>query len=223
MGAQKYVDPLDVACHTNDMSELIGQFTANRVHVVRHNFEPNKPLSELIESFVAAYAGPPFLLRSTKGVYVDSVTFARGSYRQEDDAARLAVERAKRYPFVVGRAAMRPLYAQSAAGTDKVDLKAYRIGLLPTNQDAFNRLADTLDIYPRVLPAAAPEKHYLFLDVPADAARRVDVDEAEEEFKQTLVDNIQKGLFAATIAGIRSQEVPLRYAKRVIIDRSTDI
>lgn len=191
------------------MTELIGRTTAGRVHVVRHSFEPNKPFAELIEEFAGSHVRPRFLLHSTKEVYVDSVAYARGSYREEDIAARAAVERAKRHPFIIGKAAMRPLYAKtSQPGNENVPPRAYRMSFLPVDQPAFNDLAASLDVYPSAIPHQDPPRHYLFLDLPPIVAFMADREEAEETFKTTVSEGVRRRMFSATIAGLRSIEAP---------------
>jgi len=203
------------------MTELIGRTSAGRVHVVRHAFEPNEPLTELIETFARPHVRPRFLLRSTKEVYVDSVTYARGGYREEDDKAKAAVEHAKRHPFIIGRVAMRLLYPPTVSSDgERGAPRAYRMAFLPTDSDAFGALASSLDVYPSVAPHVDPPRHYLFLDLPASAAYMPGQELAEETLQETVVRSVQKGLFSATITGLRSIEAPLRHA---VIRESTSV
>lgn len=195
------------------MTELIGRTSAGRVHVVRHAFEPNEPLAELIETFARPHVRPRFLLRSTKEVYVDSVTYARGGYREEDDAAKAAIEHARKHPFIIGKVAMQLLYSQSDRQDDGRGVpRAYRMAFLPTNYTEFDELAHSLNVYPSVAPHIDPAQHYLYLDLPATVAYMPEQAEAEDTVRQTIANGVRKGLFSATIAGLRSIEAPLRHA-----------
>jgi len=193
------------------MTELSERTTAGRVHVVRHSFEPSTPFQELIEDFAGSYVRPGFLLRSTKEVYVDSATYIRGGYRDEDKIAQKAVEHAQRRPFVIGRAAMHFLYAKSTNAEIEGGVPVgYRMFFAPVNQASFDTLAASLDSYPSTKPRKkSPLHHYLYLDLPLGAAFIPDLEEAKEELRSTLADGVAGRLFSAAIVGIRSKEVPL--------------
>lgn len=192
------------------MTELSERTTAGRVHVVRHSFEPSTPFQELIENFAGSYVRPGFLLRSTKEVYVDSVTYTKGGYRDEDRLAQKAVEHAQRRPFIIGRAAMHFLYGKSTNAEIEGGVPmGYRMFFSPVNQASFDTLAASLDSYPSAIPRKKSPHHYLYLDLPLGAAFIPDLEEAKEELRASLADGVAGRLFSAAIVGIRSKEVPL--------------
>lgn len=212
------------------MTELIGQTSSGRVHVVRHVFEPNLPFAELIEDFTGPNEGSRFLLRSSKEVYVDTAIYTRGGYREQDEYVLQEVERAKQYPFIIGRAGMKLLVAKSSHPSHAPRPPTYRLAFLPADTKAFQKLESTLDVYPSVLSqtkeAAASgggeEKeatkktvainHYLYIDFPAAVALAYkDRAEAESAFKQEIINRLPQRMFSATIAGLRAQAAPFRY------------
>ena len=180
--------------------------SVGRMHVVRHSFEPSGQLEKEIRDFAGSYVRPGFLLRSTKEVYIDSATYARGGY---PEAARTAIEQAKRTPFIIARAAMSLLYAQPSQATDEDRPPVgYRMFFQPDDQNSFNYFSSSLDAYLAVKPRSQSPRHYLFLDLPVAAAHLPHREEAEAAFKSTIAEGLTRRLFSATITGVRSMEVP---------------
>ena len=191
------------------MVEFGDRVTSERMHAVWHSFEPSQPLETLIEDFAGSYVRPGFLLRSSKEVYVDSAAFIHGTLHERDEVARAAIERAKQWPFVIGNAAMRLLYAASPRAHAEHDAPVgYRMFFLPIDQGAFMNLSANLNVYPNIPPRNEPPRRYLFLDLPVGVALQPELRQAEDALKSTLSDGLHKRLFSATVAGIQSMEVP---------------
>lgn len=210
MGAEKYIDPLNVACDTMNMAESMQYPRAGRVHVLRHSFEPNEPLAQLIQDFAGPSLRPRFLLRSSKGVFVDSAAYTRGAYREEDEEIRNTVQRAKKFPIHIAKAAFRLAQASSAYSNDISGVSvAYRLNLLPLQSQSFDELNESLDYYPDSKHAPGPSRHYLYLDLPPQAAFTMsDREGAEHEFSQILARSAHRHLYSATVRDVRAIEVP---------------
>lgn len=193
------------------MTELSEQSGSGRVHRLWHGFEPNGPLTELIDEFTESTMRVPFLLRSTKEVRVDSLTYLRGGYYEQDKFAHAAVERAKRAPIIIARAAMRTLYRKRGGGEGKDNIVGYRMAFLPLDVKAFNTLEDSLDIYPSAAPGSTLISNHLYLDLRQETVPQYNLEEIEGNFKTTIERGIERRLFSATINGILSMEtvVPL--------------
>lgn len=196
------------------MTELSERTGVGRVHSLRHSFVPSGPLTELIEEFTESTVRIPFLFRSTKVVNVDSLTYLRGGYYEQDKFAHAAVERAKRLPFVIARVGMRMLYGKSDNEEEPGDPLGYRMAFLPADTRAFNTLADSLDIYPSAAPGSTLVRNHLFLDLPLEAIPSSNQEEAEAKLKRTIEDGLARRLYAATIVGIRSMEVAIPLLKQ---------
>ena len=193
------------------MAEQMEYPNAGRVHVVRHNFEPSEPLAQLIQDFAGPSLRPRFLLRSSKRVFVDSVLYTRGAYREEDEEVEATIQYAKRHPIHLARAAFQLVQAPIPENSgQKVGLPlAYRMSFLPSHSEAFEALNESLDIYPEAHPAKGPSRHYLYLDLPPQSAfTMMHRQEAEEEFKRTIAQDAHRRLYCATVSGVRAVEEP---------------
>lgn len=193
------------------MAEQMDYPNAGRIHVLRHNFEPSEPLAQLIQDFTGPSLRPRFLLRSSKSVYVDSVLYNRGAYREEDEEVKETIIQSKRHPIYIARAAFKLAQAPSPAMPgQKTVLIGYRLNLLPFESEAFEALNDSLDVYPEAQPARGPSRHYLYLDLPPQAAFTMrDREEAEDTFRRTVAQNAHRRLYCATVSGVRAIEVPM--------------
>ncbi len=196
------------------MAERLEQEGRRKVHVLRHSFEPSFPLNNLIQEFTGVEAQPRFLFHSTKEVYVDSATYIRGGYRDEDALVTAVIEQQRRQAFVLGRAVVRPLFRplhpnQTQAYTRSGIPVGYRLLLVPSNTQRFNSLINSLSVYTNERPQAESYQHHLYVDVPAGTSiSGIHSEEGRHEFEETIVNGIEKRLFSAAVTGIRAQEVP---------------
>ena len=192
------------------MENLFVQPTAGRVHVLRHHFEPSAQLSQAISESIGSSVRPGFLLRSTKEVYVDSVAYVKGEYREQDAEARDALRTLGRAAFVIANAALKPLYG----GHDKVQQgylhpTAYRLALLPEDEERFSQLVTSLDAYPHVTSAPKVQRHYLYMNIGGGAfLGETEVRNAQEHIRTALAKGHEGRLLSAAVAGIRAIESP---------------
>ena len=192
------------------MEEQKLRLNAGRTHVLRHNYEPSEPLAQLIQDFTGPSLRPRFLLRSSKAVYVDSVAYNRGVYREEDEEVKETINEAKKHPLHIARAAFSLVQKPRNLDDDNKGAPiTYRLSLLPLQSNTFDALNDSLNCYPDTQLAPAPSRHYLFLDLPPHTALSMRNREASEgEFRQTIAHNAHKRLFCATVRDVRAIEVP---------------
>lgn len=188
------------------MTEYGEQSTAERVHGVRYSYQPSRQLKTAIEEFAGSHVRPGFLLRSSKEVYVRSVEYIRGAYREQDEAVQAAVEYARRRPIIIASAATRLLYRGS---NDSTSPTGCRLIFLPAHQEVLRDLSASLDAYPSVLERDQTLRHYLFLDLPYDAVHLPYNEREEAALKAVIHEGLYKRLFSATVVGIRSREVSI--------------
>lgn len=193
------------------MEEHTQRLRVGRTHVLRHSYEPSDPLIRLIQDFTGPSLGSRFLLRSSKGVYVESAAYARGAYREEDEEVKETVNRAAKHPIYLARAAFHLVQAPSLQDDRRAGAPtSYRLCLLPFQSHAFDELNQSLDCYPESMQVPGPSRHYLYLDLPAQAAYTMrDREGAENELRQTIAHNAHKRLYYATVRDVRSMEVAL--------------
>lgn len=191
---------------------------------MRHSFEPSQPLAELIRNFAGPENVRSRFLHSTKEVYVDSVIYTRGGYRDEDKFAIEAIREAKRIPFVIGRAGMHLDRVQQSSDEQKFRReRKYRLAFIPTDMVRFQELAESLDIYPARQERPNIKQHYLYIDLPLRSAlRHEDRLMAEEGFRSVVRSQLASRVLSVTVDNLVSQQVAMPHRTKPPVQEDSD-
>ncbi len=129
------------------------------VHVLRHSFRPSQPLAESIETFIKPGKKLPRLsLYGTKEVAVDLVKYNNFVYKHDEDALRNEFKQHTEAVYID------PIMHFRLIGSN-----ALRMAFIPTPESTpiFNKMIDTLDEMPNILPPFnTTPRYFMYIDIP---------------------------------------------------------
>jgi len=164
MVAAAYVDPLDVACHTESMKSAEG-FEIRPVHVLRHSFEASEPLRKTL--------APLSIKESVKFRVFGTKQFSLEGFEYYGSKYDIVLTEAAR-EFHTQEA---PLLLSGQLKTSHINENIVRVAFQASNQQYLNRLLGEAEgavnqfagsrVELRGVVAASAAENYLYYDVPA--------------------------------------------------------
>lgn len=177
------VDRLNIPWHTYLMEATAD--TMNSVHVLRHSFRPSEHLGKALERYMKKEAThPPFLLYATRLIALS--TEQRSIYEINADfdvANRAFVNRhSEQVRFSQEEDKRRVIHARLLANG------ALRVGMLPSNYEAFQSLLAGFDELPNDMRSSHsnPVRHFIHADIPATSLDGLKIETATDLMEEEL-------------------------------------